>query len=106
MLGFDGYDEASKLHCINSIPHFLTHIVDIWSIGCIFGELLNGKPIFQGKEFVNQPSFFFLTDESLFLSYVDQLKCIFEYLGSPSDEVVKRIARGRVRCAETFEMWT
>jgi hypothetical protein len=29
-------------------------------------------------------------------SYVDQLKCIFEYLGSPSDEIVKRIARGKV----------
>ncbi|KAG8818494.1 hypothetical protein FRC19_010604 [Serendipita sp. 401] len=63
MLGFDGYDQA----------------IDIWSIGCIFGELLNGKPIFQGKD------------------YVDQLKCIFEYLGSPSEEIIARIARGRAR---------
>ncbi|KAG8772450.1 Mitogen-activated protein kinase [Serendipita sp. 397] len=59
MLGFDGYDQA----------------IDIWSIGCIFGELLNGKPIFQGKD------------------YVDQLKCIFEYLGSPSEEIIARIAQ-------------
>ncbi|PVG04896.1 putative mitogen-activated protein kinase MpkA [Serendipita vermifera] len=63
MLGFENYDEA----------------IDVWSIGCIFGELLNGKPIFPGRD------------------YVDQLKCIFEYLGSPNDDIVRRIARGRAR---------
>ena len=24
--------------------------VDVWSIGCIFAELLLGKPLFKGKE--------------------------------------------------------
>lgn len=28
---------------------------------------------------------------------MDQLKCIFEYLGSPPDEIVQRIAKGRAR---------
>ncbi|GMF23247.1 unnamed protein product [Phytophthora lilii] len=28
--------------------------VDIWSIGCIFGELLLGKPILQGKTEIEQ----------------------------------------------------
>lgn len=27
-----------------------TSIVDVWSIGCIFAELLMGKPLFKGKE--------------------------------------------------------
>lgn len=27
--------------------------VDMWSVGCIFAELLNGKPVFPGKDEVN-----------------------------------------------------
>jgi cell division cycle 2-like len=30
--------------------------IDIWSIGCIFGELLTGEPLFQGKNEVDQLS--------------------------------------------------
>jgi mitogen-activated protein kinase 7 len=26
--------------------------VDVWSIGCILGELLGGGPMFKGKEYV------------------------------------------------------
>jgi mitogen-activated protein kinase 15 len=29
--------------------HTYTKGVDMWSLGCILGELLNGKPIFPGK---------------------------------------------------------
>ncbi len=28
--------------------------VDMWSIGCIFGEMLNRKPLFPGKDFMDQ----------------------------------------------------
>lgn len=28
-----------------------TEAVDLWSIGCIFGELLNNSPIFPGKKY-------------------------------------------------------
>ncbi|TMW55674.1 hypothetical protein Poli38472_010556 [Pythium oligandrum] len=28
--------------------------IDMWSIGCIFGELLNRKPLFPGSDFIDQ----------------------------------------------------
>lgn len=41
--------------------------VDMWSIGCIFAEMVNGKPWFVGK------------------SETDQLKKIFKIRGTPTD---------------------
>lgn len=41
--------------------------VDIWSVGCIFAEMVNGRPLFPGN-----------TDG-------DQLQKIFKVLGTPSD---------------------
>jgi cyclin-dependent kinase len=41
--------------------------VDMWSIGCIFAEMASGKPLFSGN------------------SEVDQLKKIFEIMGTPTD---------------------
>jgi len=40
--------------------------VDIWSIGCIFAEMVNGKPLFMGS------------------SETDQLKKIFRIKGTPN----------------------
>ncbi|EQC35373.1 CMGC/MAPK protein kinase [Saprolegnia diclina VS20] len=40
--------------------------IDVWSVGCIFGELLGRRVLFPGK------------------SYVDQLKVIIEVVGTPS----------------------
>ncbi|KAF7556122.1 hypothetical protein G7Z17_g1572 [Cylindrodendrum hubeiense] len=42
--------------------------VDMWSVGCIFGELLTREPLLQGK------------------NEVDQLSKVFELCGVPSDE--------------------
>lgn len=40
--------------------------IDLWSVGCIFGELLNRRPLFPGK------------------SYVHQVQVILDVLGTPS----------------------
>jgi len=42
--------------------------VDIWSIGCIFAEMCNGRPLFAGT------------------SEADQLDSIFRHLGTPTEE--------------------
>ncbi|KAK7149879.1 hypothetical protein R3I94_009255 [Phoxinus phoxinus] len=48
--------------------------VDIWSVGCIMGELLKGKVLFPGND------------------YIDQLKRIMEMVGTPSPDVLKKIS--------------
>ncbi|KAJ0038831.1 hypothetical protein Pint_22264 [Pistacia integerrima] len=42
---------------LNSVVHFspkYTPAIDIWSIGCIFAELITGRPLFPGKNVVQQ----------------------------------------------------
>lgn len=41
--------------------------VDVWAVGCIFAELLLGKPLFPGG------------------NHIEQLKIIFQVLGKPTD---------------------
>ncbi|OAY47575.1 protein IMPAIRED IN BABA-INDUCED STERILITY 1 [Manihot esculenta] len=46
--------------------------VDLWSVGCVFAELLLGKPVLQGR------------------TEVEQLHKIFKLCGSPPDEYWKK----------------
>ena len=46
-----------------------TEAVDLWSVGCIFGELLNNSPIFPGE------------------NDIDQLGIVIRILGSPNENV-------------------
>uniref|UniRef100_A0A7N4V264 Protein kinase domain-containing protein n=1 Tax=Sarcophilus harrisii TaxID=9305 RepID=A0A7N4V264_SARHA len=43
--------------------------IDMWSVGCIFGELLSKVPLFQGK------------------SEIGQINKIFKKLGTPTEEI-------------------
>jgi serine/threonine protein kinase len=31
-----------------------TASIDVWSVGCIFAELLGRKPLFPGKDYIHQ----------------------------------------------------
>ena len=56
-----------------------TKAIDMWSVGCILAELLQGKPLFKGRD------------------YVDQLNQILTVLGTPDDETLSRIGSERAQ---------
>eukprot|EP00842_Homolaphlyctis_polyrhiza_P000966 jgi/Hompol1/1870/HPOL_002780-RA len=56
-----------------------TKAIDMWSVGCIFAELLGGKPLFKGRD------------------YVDQLNQILSICGTPDDETLSRIGSERAQ---------
>ncbi|CAO3650488.1 unnamed protein product [Cunninghamella blakesleeana] len=61
-----------------SFKHY-TKAIDMWSIGCIFAELLGGRPLFKGRD------------------YVDQLQQILFILGTPDDETLSRVKSQRAQ---------
>ncbi|THU55702.1 hypothetical protein C4D60_Mb11t09350 [Musa balbisiana] len=56
-----------------------TPAIDIWSIGCIFAELLIGKPLFPGKNVVHQ------------------LDLMTDLLGTPSLDTISRVRNEKAR---------
>lgn len=55
-----------------------TTAIDVWSVGCVLAELLGGRPIFKGKD------------------YIDQLNIVLHFLGTPSDRTLQRVGSPRV----------
>eukprot|EP01065_Artemidia_motanka_P001676 TRINITY_DN1076_c1_g2_i2.p1 TRINITY_DN1076_c1_g2~~TRINITY_DN1076_c1_g2_i2.p1 ORF type:complete len:452 (+),score=191.40 TRINITY_DN1076_c1_g2_i2:219-1574(+) len=49
---------------------YYTAAIDVWSVGCIMAEMLGRKPLFPGKD------------------YIDQIVCITQIVGSPKPEEV------------------
>ncbi|CEH11841.1 kinase-like protein [Ceraceosorus bombacis] len=53
--------------------------IDVWSIGCILAELIAGKPLFAGKD------------------YVDQIARINNVLGTPTEATIAKIGSQRAK---------
>ncbi|MED6278821.1 Mitogen-activated protein kinase 13, partial [Characodon lateralis] len=50
-----------------------TQTVDIWSVGCIMAEMISGKTLFKGKD------------------YMDQLSQIMKVCGVPGQEFIQKL---------------
>ena len=73
---------AVVLRIADSLCRACSPAIDIWSIGCIFAEILLGKPLFPGRNVVHQ------------------LELITDLLGTPSAEVIAKVGEG-VSCPST-----
>ncbi|XP_076947942.1 mitogen-activated protein kinase 19-like [Bidens hawaiensis] len=56
-----------------------TPAVDIWGVGCIFAEILTGKPLFPGR------------------SVVHQLELITDLLGTPPSDTISKVRNDKAR---------
>ncbi|KAM0791562.1 hypothetical protein ACM66B_006009 [Microbotryomycetes sp. NB124-2] len=56
-----------------------TTAIDVWSIGCVLAELLGGRPMFKGT------------------NYIDQLNIVLHFLGTPSDATLRRVGSPRAQ---------
>lgn len=56
-----------------------TYAIDMWSCGCIFAEMLARRPLFPGKNFI------------------DQLTLIFNVIGSPSNSDTQHIENNQAK---------
>lgn len=56
-----------------------TKAIDVWSVGCIFAELIGRKPLFPGRD------------------YVQQINLICSILGTPSEEDTRYIESDRAK---------
>ena len=56
-----------------------TKAIDVWSVGCIFAELLGRRPLFPGKD------------------YIHQLNLITDVIGTPDEEDIESIESEKAR---------
>ena len=56
-----------------------TKAIDLWSVGCIFGELLGRQPMFPGS------------------NSQTQIKLIMDFLGTPSEEDISQIKQPKAK---------
>jgi len=70
--------------------------VDIWSTGCIFAEMLEGKPLFPGKDRTSLPHYSIVIPVDHNFLDVNQFSIITELLNTPPDDVIESIASENV----------
>lgn len=64
--------------CASILSHAHAQAVDVWSVGCIFAELMLRRPFFPGEH------------------YIDQLAIICRKLGKPKEEELGFVSTDKV----------
>ena len=59
--------------------HEYNNSADVWSIGCTLAEILSGKVLFPGE------------------NYIEQVNLIIEKRGTPSKDVINKIVNSNAR---------
>jgi serine/threonine protein kinase len=72
--------ETQSIFGVSDRLHYMPSSLPAWDIavGCILAELLGGRPIFKGRD------------------YVDQLNQILHFQGTPDDATLRRVGSPRV----------
>ena len=78
MVGRCHTEKTNKHSKLNSVQGY-TKSMDMWSVGCILAEMISNRPIFPGR------------------NYLDQISKIQEVLGSPSPEETAFIRNAKAR---------
>jgi serine/threonine protein kinase len=93
LLSWSGYGPASHPPPPSAC---LTLGVDMWSVGCIFAEMMGRKPLVPGKSCALPPLYHF--DPPLSLSAdKHQVELILDMLGRPKEETLECVQSSRVR---------
>ena len=99
---------APEVILLNQTPSNLTG-VDVWSVGCIFAELLqmvkkncpdyeNRGPLFPGDScFPLSPKRSKKNKNQVYQSHFDQIRVIFDVLGSPTQQEINKLEDEQAR---------
>ena len=109
--------KSQNAQSLNSIEKYS----DVWSVGCILGEMINNKPMFPGKHYLDQISkiqevFIFLTQNRIasFSSITFHLQIIgtpvraeLEFITNPKAQqyVAGYVTLQRESQSETFDVF-
>lgn len=96
LLSYKEYGPSGRHSMIfyNQINHLI--LVDIWSVGCLFAELLRRKPFLPGSD--SKKNIFYL-EKNLFYYKIakNQIEIILEVIGTPTEEEIGSIPREKSR---------
>jgi cyclin-dependent kinase 8/11 len=82
----------------------MTRAIDLWSVGCLFAELLIGRVLFRGEVILDDSK----TQEKPDVLQIHQWREIITIAGAPSEELTgkwRRLSFGAQACEDAILFW-